>query len=214
MNIPKDSLMPEYGDGINALRYFTLTEPETDSGHSLVNHVQVPEHQQPIPQKHTRLSAGLDSGCSTPPEGSFDPQDASVDEEMSRLNTENFVELCSNELIDKQHDAYSAQEPENARRRQDEAKQSLQALRDGTEGDRESYTETLERIEILKETIKEFKQTIAKNTKVRRPLYAKLAILNILCCQNLDAIPTETLEVFYSSAIEVLKSVDGAMIHM
>ncbi|CAF3503526.1 unnamed protein product [Fusarium graminearum] len=173
--------MPEYGDGINALRYFTLKEPETDSGHSLVNHVQVPEHQQPIPRKHTRLSAGLDSGCSTPPEGSFDPQDASVDEEMSRL---------------------------------DEAKQSLQALRDGTEGDRESYTETLERIEILKGTIKEFKQTIAKNTKVRRPLYAKLAILNILCCQSLDAIPTETLEVFYSSAIEVLKSVDGAMIHM
>lgn len=85
MNIPKDSLMPEYGVGINALRYFTLTEPETDSGHSLVNHVQVPEHQQPIPRKRTRLSAGLDSGCSTPPEGSFDPQDASVDEEMSRL---------------------------------------------------------------------------------------------------------------------------------
>lgn len=101
------------------------------------------------------------------------------------------MELCSNELIDKQHDAYSAQEPENARRRQDEAKQSLQALRDGTEGDRESYTEALERIEILKETIKEFKQTIARNTKVRRPLYAKLAILNILCCQNLDAIPTD-----------------------
>ncbi|QPC70860.1 hypothetical protein HYE68_001612 [Fusarium pseudograminearum] len=49
MNIPEDSLMPEYGDGINVLRSFTPTENETDSGHSLVNHIHVPEHGQPIP---------------------------------------------------------------------------------------------------------------------------------------------------------------------
>ncbi|EKJ77974.1 hypothetical protein FPSE_01900 [Fusarium pseudograminearum CS3096] len=104
MNIPEDSLMPEYGDGINALRSFTPTKPETDSCRSLVNHIQVPEHQQPIPRK----------------------RDANADEEMSRVensyqistkrniyslnerieNTENLMELCSNELIEKQHDAY------------------------------------------------------------------------------------------------------------
>ncbi|UZP39029.1 hypothetical protein NXS19_006845 [Fusarium pseudograminearum] len=149
MNIPEDSLMPEYGDGINALRSFTPTKPETDSCRSLVNHIQVPEHQQPIPRK----------------------RDANADEEMSRVensyristkrniqalderieNTENLMELCSNKLIEKQHGACNSQELKDARRRQNEAKQSLQALRDGMEDDRESYTQTLERIEILKE---------------------------------------------------------------
>ncbi|KAM0378677.1 hypothetical protein ACHAPY_006384 [Fusarium culmorum] len=219
MNIPEDSLMPEYGDGIHGLRPFTPTEPETDSGRSLVNHIRVPEHQQPIPQKRTRLSAGLNSDCSTPPEESFGLQGASADEEASRVrniqalderivNTKNLMELCSNELIEKQHGAYSARELEDARRRQDEAKQSLQALRDGIEDDRKIYTETLERIEIFKETIQDFKQTITKYAKERRALYAKLAILNIPGCQNLDVVPTETLDVFCSSAIEVLKSVE------
>ncbi|KAM0396679.1 hypothetical protein ACHAQC_004187 [Fusarium culmorum] len=219
MNIPEDSLMPEYSDGIHGLRPFTPTEPETDSGRSLVNHIRVPEHQQPIPQKRTRLSAGLNSDCSTPPEESFGLQGASADEEASRVrniqalderivNTKNLMELCSNELIEKQHGAYSARELEDARRRQDEAKQSLQALRDGIEDDRKIYTETPERIEIFKETIQDFKQTITKYAKERRALYAKLAILNIPGCQNLDVVPTETLDVFCSSAIEVLKSVE------
>ncbi|OBS24942.1 hypothetical protein FPOA_05478 [Fusarium poae] len=111
------------------------------------------------------------------------------------------------------YDAYSEsiRDLEGARKRHDHAKMNLEALEYDTESGLQTYTETLERIEILKDNITECERVITKETKEKRAFYAKLAILDILGCNKLDLVPTETLEMFCSSTNEVLRSVNENM---
>ncbi|RGP67180.1 hypothetical protein FSPOR_6236 [Fusarium sporotrichioides] len=139
------------------------------------------------------------------------------------MEAESFMELMAarvnkrgNECPKPYLDAYdeSFREFEGAEMRWDHAKTHLQALGDEMEDDRERYTETLERIVILRKSIEDCKQNIAKDEKEKIALHAKLAILDILGCHKFDLVPTETLEMFHSSASEVLRYVNGTISDM
>ncbi|KAM0230559.1 hypothetical protein ACHAPO_009075 [Fusarium lateritium] len=114
------------------------------------------------------------------------------------------------------YDAYSEsiRDLEGARKKHDHAEMNFKALEYDAENGLQNYTETLERIEILKASISESKRDIAKEIKEKRALHAKLAVLDILGCHKLDLIPTETLEMFCSSTSEVLRSIDSATSEM